>query len=178
MGVFCRMKNAWWSNLLFLPKINYNQLNYDIMVERRKFVPRLKSWLLRKPETKDVFEVKFKDKANQDSVKAKKESEEKKCKNMKLGNDTVFRIASQMRKTNQDVVGDKCIRNDDGELSVSDDAKKQTWKEHYERLLNVEFPWDPSHLVQEDPIPGAPPHITVDMVSHAVNKMKCGKGDV
>ena len=80
---------------------------------------------------------------------------------MKLGNDTV--------------VGNKCVRNDDGELSVSDDAKKQAWKKHYERLLDVEFPWDPSHLVHEDPIPGVPPHITVDMVSSAVSKMKCGK---
>ena len=46
--------------------------------------------------------------ARQGVFKAKKESEEKKCKNMKLGNDTVFRIASQMRKTNQDVVGEVC----------------------------------------------------------------------
>ena len=38
-------------------------------VERRKFVPRLKTWLLRKPETKEAFEIKFKDKVIQESVK-------------------------------------------------------------------------------------------------------------
>ena len=34
-------------------------------------------------------------------------------------NDTgIFKLAKQMDKANQDVVGDKCVRNDAGELSV------------------------------------------------------------
>ena len=41
----------------------------------------------------------------------------------------IFRHANQMRKENVDVVGDKSVKNDSGE-----------------RLLNVEFDWDPDHL--------------------------------
>ena len=28
------------------------------------------------------------------------------------------------------------------------------WAEHYERLLNVEFDWDPDHLSNELPLEG------------------------
>ena len=35
----------------------------------------------------------------------------------------VFRIAKQMDRTNQDVVGEKCVRNDAGELTLDDEDK-------------------------------------------------------
>jgi len=53
--------------------------------------------------------------------------------------DGVFRLAKQMDRTNQDVVGEKCIQNDAGQLSLSDEDKMKAWVEHYARLLNVEF---------------------------------------
>ena len=46
-----------------------------------------------------------------------------------------------MDRTNQDVVGEKCIRNDACELSLSDEDKMNAWVEHYVTLLNVEFEW-------------------------------------
>ena len=46
----------------------------------------------------------------------------------------VYRLAKQMRRTNQDVMGEKPVKNDAGQLSL---AKKEAWREHYERLLNV-----------------------------------------
>lgn len=58
----------------------------------------------------------------------------------------VYRLANQMRKENMDVVGDKPVRNDLGELSLSQETLEKAWLEHYERLLNVEFDWDPDHL--------------------------------
>ena len=33
-----------------------------------------------------------------------------------------------------------------GQLSLDEESKKEAWKEHYERLLNVEFPWNPEDL--------------------------------
>ena len=42
-----------------------------------------------------------------------------------------------MRKENVDVVGDKPVKNDTGEMSISEEAKQNAWAEHYERLLNV-----------------------------------------
>ena len=36
-----------------------------------------------------------------------------------------------MDKTNQDVVGEKCMKNDAGELSLSDDQKMKSWVQYY-----------------------------------------------
>ena len=87
----------------------------------------------------------------------------------------VYRLANQMRRVNADVVGDKPVRNDAGEMSVDQEAKEKAWLEHYERLLNVEFDWDPNHLSDEPPVEGPPVPITVDMVKKAISKMKSGK---
>ena len=40
-----------------------------------------------------------------------------------------------------------------GKKPVMNDAK--AWKEHYERLLNVEFPWNPEDLSVESPVEGS-----------------------
>ena len=48
------------------------------------------------------------------------------------------------RKENADVVGDKPVKNDAREMSMSDDSKQKAWLEHYQRLLNAEFDWDPN----------------------------------
>ena len=87
----------------------------------------------------------------------------------------IFRLANQMSKENVDVVGDKPVKNDTGEMSMSEEAKQNAWAEHYERLLNVEFDWDPDHLSNEPPLEGLPIPITIDMVKKAISKMKLGK---
>ena len=35
---------------------------------------------------------------------------------------------------------------------MSDDSKQKAWLEHYQRLLNAEFDWDPNHLSDESPV--------------------------
>ena len=87
----------------------------------------------------------------------------------------IFRLANQMRKENVDVVGDKPVKNDTGEMSMSEEAKQNAWAEHYERLPNVEFDWDPDDLSNEPPLEGPPIPITIDMVKKAISKMKSGK---
>ena len=64
----------------------------------------------------------------------------------------IFRLANQMRKENVDVVGDKPVKNDTGEMSMSEEAKQNAWAEHDERLLKVEFDWDPDRLSNELPL--------------------------
>ena len=44
-----------------------------------------------------------------------------------------------MVKTNQDIIDDQCIMNDDGVLVVSDEDKKIAWKSYRQRVLNREF---------------------------------------
>ena len=58
---------------------------------------------------------------------------------------------------------------------MSDDSKQKAWLEHYKRLLNAEFNWDPNHLSDESPVEGPPIPITIDMVKKAISQMKAGK---
>ena len=58
----------------------------------------------------------------------------------------VYRLANQFRRENANVVGDKPVKNDAGEISVSEDSKQKAWLEHYQRLLYAEFDWDLNHL--------------------------------
>ena len=46
----------------------------------------------------------------------------------------IFRLANQMRKENVNVVGDKLVKNDAGDMSMSEEAKQNAWAKHYERL--------------------------------------------
>ena len=66
------------------------------------------------------------------------------------------------------------MKNDAGEMSVSEDSKQKAWLEHYQRLLNVEFDWDPDHLSYQPPVEGLPIPITIDMVKKATSQMKAG----
>ena len=67
------------------------------------------------------------------------------------------------------------MKNDAGEMSMSDDSKQKARLEDYQRLLNAEFDWDPNHLSDESPVEGPPIPITIDMVQKAISQMKVGK---
>ena len=68
------------------------------------------------------------------------------------------------------------MKNDAEEMSTSEDSKWKAWLEHYQRLLNAEFDWDPNHLSDESPVKGAPIPITTEyMVKKAISQMKAGK---
>ena len=60
-----------------------------------------------------------------------------------------FKITKQMARTNQDVVGEKCIRNNHVDLAFVDCAKK-AWKIYYSRLLNEEFESHKNGLLSDD----------------------------
>ena len=59
---------------------------------------------------------------------------------------TTFKIAKRIGKTNQNIIGEQCIRNDDGVLAFSDEDKKVTWKSLCESLLNTDFTWNGNSL--------------------------------
>ena len=43
---------------------------------------------------------------------------------------------------NRDVIGENCVKNDKGNLAVTDHKKLLAWQEHYERMLKEEFDWN------------------------------------
>ena len=63
------------------------------------------------------------------------------------------------------------------EFSMSEEVKQKAWLEHYERLLNVQFEWDPEHLhvSDEPPLEGPPIRISIDIVKKAISEVKSGK---
>ena len=98
---------------------------------------------------------------------AGQEADKEVYKNIDPKSSELHRLANQFRKENADVVGDKPVKNDVGEMSMSDDSKQKAWLEHYQRLLNAEFDWDPNHLSDESPVEGPPIPITIDMAGKA-----------
>ena len=61
------------------------------------------------------------------------------------------------------------MKNDAGEMSLSEEAKQNAWAEHYESILNLEFDWDPDHLSKGPQLEGPPIPITIDMVKKAIS---------
>ena len=72
--------------------------------------------------------------------------------------ENAFRIAKHIANANKDVIGDICVKNDKGCLVFTDTEKLKAWKEHYEKLLNEEFPWDSNLLQMENPKEGPALH--------------------
>ena len=109
---------------------------------------------------------------------AKKKAEQERFRDVLRWEDDraeVFKIAKQMTTKNHDVIGEKCVRNNEGKLAFEDSEKHAAWKEYYEKLLNEEFGWDRENLVLGQPVEGPPPQIQKEWVKAAINKMKDGK---
>ena len=100
---------------------------------------------------------------------ARQEADKKVFENIDPKSSEVYHLAYQFRRENADVVGDIPVKNDAGEMSMSEDSKQKAWLEHYQRLLNVEFDWDPDHLLinhQWKARPSQSPLIWLRRLSH------------
>ena len=62
---------------------------------------------------------------------ARQEADKKVYENIDPKSSEVYRLANQFRRENTDVVGDKPVKNDAGEMSMSEDSKQKAWLEHY-----------------------------------------------
>ena len=49
-------------------------------------------------------------------------------------------MAKRLKQDNVDVLGEKCVRNDDRKLTLTVNDKLKAWQSCYQKLLNVEFP--------------------------------------
>ena len=79
-----------------------------------------------------------------------------------------------MRTENQDVIREKCIGGDDGNLSLDEASKKLAWKQYYEHLLNVEFTWS-QNLPHVDDVVSLAQVIIPDNVLKSLRRMINGK---
>lgn len=86
----------------------------------------------------------------------------------------LFMIAKRTVKTNQDFIGEQCIRNDDGVLAVSGEDRKIHQKNYHQKLLNIEFVCDKNSKTEVDIVNGPRYFLEQDIVGEAVSKMKNG----
>ena len=106
---------------------------------------------------------------------ARQEADKAVYENIDPKSSEIYSLANQLLRENADVVSYKPVKNDAGEMSLSEDSKQKAWLEHYQRLLNTEFDWNPDHLSDEPPVEGPPIPITTDMVKKTISKIKAGK---
>ena len=84
-------------------------------------------------------------------------------------------MALAIEDTNKDVTREKFVCDDKGNLTISDEAKLHAWKEHYQKLLNVEFPWDKNFLNNSAAVEGHAIFVTETMVTDAIKMIKQGR---
>ena len=61
---------------------------------------------------------------------ARHEADKVVCEGIDHKSFDIFHLANQTRKENVDVVGDKPVKNDAGEMSMSEEAMQNAWAEH------------------------------------------------
>ena len=66
----------------------------------------------------------------------------------------IFKLARKLKNESQDVIGENCIRGDDGRLVFDQKKLLEAWKTHYNKLFNEEFEWSPNVLSHNEPIQG------------------------
>ena len=152
-------KESWW----------WNEEVDNVITEKRK---AWKEW--KQGGSREEYNRKKRE-AKKAVYQAKRVAEDTKFAEVTRNSSEIFRIARQMRDENQDVVGDKPVFDDAGNLCVADTDKMRAWEQHYEKLCNIEFPWDEESLPAADPVEGPPIYITLEMVAAAVKKLKSGK---
>ena len=118
----CRKQTWWWNG----------KVSKDISEKRRLW----KLW--KAGESKDKY-LDVKRKARHAVYTANRNAEKEKFASVKDNKENIFRVVKQMHTENQDAIGEKCIRGDDSNLSHDDTSKKVACKQHYERLLKLNF---------------------------------------
>ena len=97
---------------------------------------------------------------------AKQQAQSKYFQDINTNNDRnkICKMARAIKDTNKDVTGEKCVCDNKGNQAISDKAKLHAWKEHYQRLLNVEFPWDKNSLNNSAAVKGSDIFVTENIV--------------
>ena len=106
-------------------------------------------------------------------AKSKKQEAEEEINVLCTKPNDVFKFVKFMRKEGRDIEGGGCMKDKDGKLVVSEKDRGKLWKEHMEKIMNVENEWD--QMVEADWVEGPVTEVTDEEVMKAMNKMKLGK---
>ena len=78
-----------------------------------------------------------------------------------------------MRRDGKDINGGGCMKDKDGRLVVSEKDRGKLWKDHMEKIMNMENEWD--QMAVADMAEGPVEEVTYEEVIKAMNKIKLGK---
>ena len=87
--------------------------------------------------------------------------------------DDVCKFVKFIRKERRDIEGGGCMKDKNGKLVVSEKDHKKLWKEHMEKIMNVENEW--CQMVEADMVERPVEEVIDEEVMEAMNKMKLGK---
>ena len=65
-----------------------------------------------------------------------------------------------MKDDNKDTIGEKYVKNQEGNMAFDNNSKATTWQTHYSNLPKVEFPWNYDDLPNKPAAHGPPIFIT------------------
>ena len=68
--------------------------------------------------------------------------------NLYQNSNSFFYFLRRMKKEGKDVEEGRCLRGSDGLLGFIAENSANIWKEHMEKIINVENKWD--HMVETD----------------------------
>ena len=136
------------------------------VIDRKK--KAFKLWCTNRPaENKNKYR-KARDETKKVIAKAMRQEAEEEMNVLRTRPNDVFKFVTFMRKEGRDIDGGDCMKDKDGKLVVSEKDHGKLWKEHMEKIMNVENEWD--QMVEVDMVEG----VTDEEVMEAMNKMKLG----
>ena len=148
--------STWWWNEQVKDAIDRKKKAFKLWCTNRSAENKIKHRKARN-ETKKVI------------AKAMRQEAEEKINVLCTKPNDVFKFVKFMRKEGRDIDGGGCMKDKDGRLVVSEKDRGKLWKEHMEKIMNVENEWD--QMVEVDMVEG----VTDEEVMEAMNKMKLGK---
>ena len=87
----------------------------------------------------------------------------------------VFRRMRMMEKEANDLAGNNCIKDENGNIVFAADGRKRVWKEYMEAIMNEENPWD--GMVNVEVVEGSMEPFAMNEVERALGIMKNGKAN-
>ena len=122
---------------------------------------------------KKAFKTWCKNRTRKVVAKAMKQAAEEDMKVLYNKSNDVFKLVKFMRRDGKDINGGGCMKDKDGRLVVSEKDRGKLWKDHMEKIMNVENEWD--QMAEADMVEGPVEEVTYKEVIKAMNKMKLGK---
>ena len=152
--------NTWW----------WNKLVKEAIDRKKK---AFKTWCKnRSAENKSNYR-KARNRTKKVVAKAMKQAAEEEMKVLYYKSNDIFELVKFMRRDGKDINGGGSMKDRDGRLVVSEKDRGKLWKDHMEKIMNVENEWD--QMAEADMVEGPVEEVTYEEVVKAMNKMKLGK---